>query len=164
MKELIENYRKGIGLLSYSISGLSNEDFLKTPGPGDWNTNQVVIHITDTDLLFSERIKRIITEKEPALIKADESEWAKKLYYSEQSAGESALLFDLNRKSTIYILERLSESDFEKTGIHSVKGPQPLKKIVEFCSSHLDDHLKFIYGKRERMGKPIKEIYSRTNR
>ncbi len=163
MKEFIENYRKGIGLLNYATSGLSTEDLLKTPGPGDWNTNQVVLHITDTELLFTERMKRVLTEKEPSLIKADESEWAKKFFYSEQSAGESAVLFDLNRKSTVFILDRLEDSEFEKIGIHSSRGPQTLRQIVELCSTHLDSHLKFIYEKRARMGRPITEKYSRTN-
>lgn len=162
MIELIDSYRKGIGLLTYATSGMSTEDLLKNPGPGEWNTNQVILHLTDMDLLFSERIKRVITENEPPLMKADESEWARRFYYNEQSAGESCILFDLNRRFTIFILDRLDEKSLDRKGIHSVRGPQTLRQIIELCSNHLDSHLQFIYEKRSRMGKPISAKFSKV--
>ena len=43
----IEDYRRGMGLISYAIGAVTPHDLAERPGPGDWSIAQVVIHLMD---------------------------------------------------------------------------------------------------------------------
>ena len=81
---LIEQYAKGVGLVAESIKGLSREDFLATPVPGTWSIQQIVIHLMDSDLIASDRMKRVIAEENPAITAYNEAAFSQKLHYEKQ--------------------------------------------------------------------------------
>ena len=44
---------------------------------------------------------------------------------------------------------------FERTGQHNRSGTVTLGGLVGVYIAHIDDHLKFVYGKRANLGKPL---------
>src|SRR5207237_72232 len=105
-------YESGGEQLALAIRGLTREDLLAVPIPGKWSTQQVVIHLMDSDLIGTDRMKRIIAEDNPALIGYDESKFVKNLYYDDQNAVDAVQIFDLNRKMFATVLRRLPDSGF----------------------------------------------------
>src|ERR1035437_2261795 len=63
-----EEYARGGGLLLPAIQGLSAADFAATPVAGTWSINQIVLHVMDSDLIASDRMKRMIAEENPTII------------------------------------------------------------------------------------------------
>ena len=84
---LIDQYLAEAGDLAKSIAGLSREDLLAFPVPGTWSIQQIVLHIVDSDLVLSDRMKRVIAEDKPLLIGYDESKFAARLHYDKQDAA-----------------------------------------------------------------------------
>ena len=78
--KLIEHYAAGGEKLSMAIRGLTREDLLCLPpadaNVGKWSIQQVVIHCMDSDLIATDRIKRMIAEDNPTLIGYDENKFA----------------------------------------------------------------------------------------
>jgi DinB superfamily len=151
--ELIEQYSQGGEKLRLAVRGLTEEDLKSFPVPGTWSIQQIVIHLMDSELISTDRMKRIIAEENPTLLGYDETKFSKNLYYHEQPAADAVTIIDLNRRMFTNVLRMLPEAALKRTGVHSERGNQTLGGYLQGVVDHLDHHLKFIYSKREKMGK-----------
>ncbi len=152
-KKLIEEYEKGGDDLRMAVRGLEREDLLAFPVPGTWSIQQIVIHLQDSELVIADRIKRVIAEEKSSLLSFDESRWVKNLRYDDQSVDDAVTIVELNRRNVARVLKNLPADAFNRTGLHSERGPLTLEDLVTGAVSHLKHHLKFIVNKREKMGK-----------
>jgi uncharacterized damage-inducible protein DinB len=141
--------------VSLAIRGLDEDDLNAVPVPGKWSTQQVVIHLADAELALADRIKRVIATDNPTLLAWDENKFAANLHYEDQSAADAVKLIDLTRRQTARILRKLPDEAFQRTGNHSEIGRVTLLDLVSKAVSHLDHHLKFVYEKREKLGKSM---------
>jgi uncharacterized damage-inducible protein DinB len=159
--KLIDLYESGGGKLQRSITGLSTEDLLWVPPPdaqiGSWSIQQIVIHLMDSDLIWVNRMKSIIAEENPTVLGYDESKFAASLFYDAQNAESSIGLLDLNRRQFTKVLRKLPESSFSRTGQHSERGSITLGQSVQWMVEHIDHHVGFIFKKREKLAKPVKD-------
>lgn len=151
---LIDQYLAEAGDLAKSIAGLSREDLLAFPVPGTWSIQQIVLHIVDSDLVLSDRMKRVIAEDKPLLIGYDESKFAARLHYDKQDTALACKVFADNRRLTGDILKHLPDEAFERVGIHSERGKVTLNDLLANAVNHLRHHLKFVREKRGLLGKP----------
>jgi uncharacterized damage-inducible protein DinB len=152
-RKLIDRYVNEAGDLGKSIAGLSKEDLLAFPVPGTWSIQQIVIHMLDSDLVGTDRMKRVIAEDNPLLLGYDESKFATRLHYDKLDPQLACDLFVKNRQLTAAILRELSDEAFQRTGIHTERGKETLAELVEIYAGHLQHHLKFIREKRKLLGK-----------
>jgi uncharacterized damage-inducible protein DinB len=149
----IDIFEDGGRKLLKAIDGLDERDFVAFPVPGKWSIAQLVAHLTDCDLVFADRIKRVVSENNPPLQGFDESLWATALHYEMQPTRDNAELFAMNRRLLAGVLRVLPPEAFARTGVHSERGPMTADQILEYAVKHLDHHLHFLYEKREAMGK-----------
>ena len=154
-KELIDQWERGGEKLALAIRGLSPEDLTCFPIPGKWSIQQVVIHLMDSDLIATDRMKRTIAEDKPTLIGYDETKFIQHLFPDEQSAEDAVKIFDLNRRMFAKVLRKVPASAWDRVGMHNERGPTTLGKQLEYYVKHLDHHLKFVHEKRAKMGKEM---------
>lgn len=157
---LIARYAAGGPILLYAIAGLSPAHEKAKPGPGAWSIAQVVTHLLDTDLVFADRMKRVIAEAEPVLLAFDQNAWVDRLDAQAMSVEEAANLFVANRRWMTQILRRCTEGDFARAGRHTEAGRQTLAELVAKVTSHLDHHLRFLYAKRANLGGAVPPRYA----
>ncbi len=159
-QQVVEQFARGVGLIGYAIEGLTPEELRARPGPGEWSTAQVVMHLLDSDLVATYRMKLVIAEDAPTLMAYDEQRWAARLHYEDQPVVTAVALFDLNRRQMLEILRRLDAAAFQRFGNHTERGRETLLDVVRVYANHLDHHLKFIYEKRQRLGRSVTPRYS----
>lgn len=152
-RSLIDQYVKGSDDLRMAVRGLEREDLLAHPVPGTWSIQEIVIHLADSDLVISDRMKRVIAEDNPQLIGFDETRFVKGLHYNDQSIDDAVNLFELNRRQMARVLAKLPDQAFSRVGTHNERGPMKLSDLLAGAVSHLKHHLKFIVEKREKLGK-----------
>ncbi len=158
--ELIDRYALGGELLTYAAQGLSPEQLQARPGQGLWSAQELIVHLCDSDLVASDRMKRVVAENEPALLAYDENAWISRLHPHALAVEDAVSLFALNRKWTAAILRQCAAEDFARAGIHSENGRKTLADLVTTYINHLDYHLRFLYGKRSNLGASIYPRYS----
>lgn len=146
--EKIEAYVAGGPKLAQSIWGLTHEQLHAKPADGSWTIHQIVIHMMDSDLIASDRMKRIACMDKPLLIGYDETGFANLPGVTEISAFQACDLFQKNRQLTATILRRLPASAWDRYGIHSENGKVTLAYMIDGYIHHLDHHLQFIAKKR----------------
>ncbi len=151
----IEDYARGGLALDAAIQGLSDADMDTIPVPGTWSIRQIVLHLMDSDLIASDRMKRVIAEENPMLVGFDESAFAARLFYTELNAATAVDIFQKNRILTAEILRRLPVEAFARFGTHSQRGRITLGELLTIYVRHLDHHLKFLKHKRQLIGKPL---------
>ena len=156
---LIEQYAAAADKVAQAIRNLTPEDLQCVPDPaanvGKWSIQQVVIHLADAEAAFADRIRRLIAEDDPILYAWDENLFAQRLHYDRQSAPDAAEMIRLSRNQTARILRAIDEAALSRKGRHSERGPVTLAESLEFATTHLDHHVKFIHDKRANMGKEM---------
>ena len=148
----IDDYASGSALLRQAVAGMPLEQLLARPIPGKWSTLEVICHLADFEIVFADRIKRIIAEDEPTLLSGDEKLFAARLAYHERNAEEELLLIEQIRKQVARILRTLKSEDFKRRGIHSELGPIILDVMIERITGHIPHHLQFIEEKKRALG------------
>lgn len=155
----IDKYEQGGDKLRQAVSGLTREDMLAVPAPdakvGLWTIQQVVIHLLDSDLIATDRMKRVIAEENPTLIGYDENKFAQNLFVNDQSAEDAITIVDLNRRNFARVLRKLPASAWDRIGTHNERGKRVLGQMLNDTVSHLDRHVDFIHKKRKLMGKEM---------
>lgn len=155
-RALIETFAAGADKMRLAIAGLTRADCVARPGPGDWSIQELVIHMADSDSIGIDRMKRVIAEENPTLVGYDENKWNASLHIDEQSIEDAAIVFEVNRRQFSRVLRLIKPQAMERTGTHTERGRVTLRDLLETYTKHLEHHLKFLHGKRERLGKPVK--------
>ena len=154
-RTIIEAYAKGAGALGEAIKGLKAGDFLATPVAGTWSIQQIVMHLMDSDLIASDRMKRIIAMENPVIIGYHETGFSQHLFYEKQDPFVAAEIFRLNREMTAVIFRNLADAAFSRVGTHNERGKLTLGEMVLGYVQHLDHHLGFVRHKRQLLGKAV---------
>lgn len=154
-RKVIEEYAAGAGKVAEAIAGLAKDDFLATPVKGTWSIGQIVCHLMDSDLIASDRMKRIIAEENPAIIGYNETAFAQRLHYDKLDPFTAADIFRKNRELTTVILRNLPDAAFARVGTHNERGSISLEEMVGIYVRHLEHHLGYLRHKRQLLGKPL---------
>jgi uncharacterized damage-inducible protein DinB len=154
-QQLIDRYAAGSNQLAPAIAGLTREELNAFPVPGTWSIQQIVLHMMESDLIASDRMKRVISMENPLLMGYDETAAAQKLCYDRLDPQIACDVFAKNRLLTAELLRRLPKEAWDRSGIHSERGKVTLRDLVANYAEHLEHHLKFIRKKRELLGKPL---------
>jgi uncharacterized damage-inducible protein DinB len=154
-REIIDEFEAGGQKLREAIRGLTRHEALARPGPGKWSAQELVVHLTDVDAIAIDRMKRVITEDNPTLLRADEQAYVDRLHCDAQDLQDAVTLFDLNRRQFTRVLRRLDDSQFERVGTHDGElGWITLTELVRTYSEHLDRHLRRLEQIRANLKEP----------
>jgi uncharacterized damage-inducible protein DinB len=155
-RTLIETYVAGGEKLRRAVAGLSRDELTARPGPGAWSILEVVLHLTDSDLICIDRMKRILTEENPPLLYADETAYVERLFSHEQSLEDAVTLFEVGRRQFARVLRKLPDEAFARTGTHNRRGMMTVGGLIPDYVEHLDHHLEFIHAKRANLKNPAR--------
>lgn len=156
---LIGRYASGGAILAYAVAGLTREQERAYPGPGSWSIAQLVTHLLDSDLVYADRMKRVIAEDDPVLQAFDENAWVARLGGEQMSVEEAVNLFAAGRHWMTQVLRRCSDADFGRAGRHSQLGRVTLAELLATITNHVDHHLRFLYAKRSGLGVALPPRY-----
>ncbi len=134
--DLIEAYACGAQGPTEAIAGLSPQQLNACPVPGTWSIQQIVLHLMDSDLIASDRMKRVIAEEEPQLIGYDETAFGRNLHYEKLDAQAACQVFALNRQLTAVILRNLPDEAFKLRGdSQRIGAPDAWAARADVCES-----------------------------
>ena len=157
---VIDHYADGGPLLAYALAGLTPQQEQARPGPGTWSIAELAVHLLDSDLVIADRMKRVIAEEQPVLLAFDENAWLARLDSHAMPVDEAAALFAAHRRWMTRVLRNRTDADFARAGMHSEAGRKTLADLLAGAVSHLDHHLRFLYGKRANLGVAVPPRYS----
>jgi hypothetical protein len=148
---LIKAYSCGYELLCNAVSSTSKSSWDVIPIEGKWSIRQVVCHLADSELVYADRMKRVIAEDNPTFFDADPDVFLPALNCSQRSLETELNLIESVRNHMLPILECCDREGFHRTGVHSLDGPMTLRTLLERITGHIPHHVAFIEEKLKAM-------------
>ena len=113
--------------------------------PNGWSARQIIHHCADSEAQSYARLRRLIAEPEGSVIQGyDEGLWAANpiLGYETLPVENSIAVFASVRAASLDMIKRLTESDLQKSGVHTESGAYTIEKWLESYTKHPLDHGK----------------------
>jgi len=110
--------------------------------PGKWTLQQVLVHLSDTQTVLLERLRRLASSENPSLLAFDPDAWADKLFYGSRELNVAKLQFEAATRSILELARTLPESTDARTGTHSQSGTRSFAQILEMSATHTEHHLE----------------------
>jgi hypothetical protein len=147
-RQLIEKYKDGHRVVTEALKGFTDREF-DARLPGKWSIREIIHHLADSEMLAAVRLRRLVAEDRPGIRATDVGGYVRRLFY-DRPVQNSLELFRVVRASTTEILERMTDADWAREGVHSETGRFTAEKWLEVFSQHAETHAEQI--KRTRAG------------
>lgn len=131
-------------ILETLLGDLPGELLHWKPAADRWSMSEVLGHLSALEVVYADRVLRIVAEDSPALMKYDLAGASARGDYSRGSAGENLALFTRTRRSTLAMLTGLPASVGARTGVHSELGTITLTHMLNEWANHDLGHLRQI--------------------
>jgi hypothetical protein len=130
---------------------LDERDLARTYAPGKWSVRYVLHHLSDSETVFFDRIRRVLSEPRPVLWVMDQDAWAKGLDYSQVPLDLARGVYESVRNAVIYYVGAHYERSGHLEWVHSVDGVRTLRDQFDQVAAHNEHHLRQI---RVALGRP----------
>jgi hypothetical protein len=140
-EERLDRMGRSADAFAAAMSGQSEAALSKRPDAKNWAAKEVVCHMRDSEALFMERFQLIMAMDDPTLIGPDPDRWAGERQYLRNDATEALAAFRKRRDETLIFMRRLSPADWNRGGIHSVRGRLTLDHFATLMAWHDENHL-----------------------
>ena len=146
---LIERYRDGHRAVEEALRDVT-EDELDRSASGEWTPREIAHHLADSEMMSAIRIRRLLTEAEPVIDGYDEAAFARKLT-TDRPIEASVEAMRWARETTVQILDRLTEEDWQHVGTHTESGPYSVEDWLTIYAKHGHDHAEQIKRSRGKV-------------
>ena len=120
---------------------LDQPDLMRTYGPGKWSVRYILLHLSDSETVLFDRIRRVLSEPRQVLWVYDQDAWARGLDYSQTPVDLSRRVYESVRNAIIYYAGKYYEEKGHLEFVHSVTGVRTLKDEFDKVASHNEHHL-----------------------
>jgi hypothetical protein len=120
---------------------LDRRDLMRTYAPGKWSIGFILHHLSDSETVLFDRIRRVLSEPRQVLWVYDQDAWAKGLDYSRVPLEISRRVYESVRGAIIYYAGMYYEERGHREFVHSVTGVRTLKDEFDKVASHNAHHL-----------------------
>lgn len=144
---LIDKYGEGAQQLRDVLRASTNIDLDARPIEGKWSIREVVCHLADAEILYADRMKRVLAEDNPTFFEADPNLFGPALHCRQRPLDNELDVIKAIRAHMLPILRSCDADAFQRTGVHSVDGPMTLLTLLQRITSHIPHHVTFIEEK-----------------
>jgi uncharacterized damage-inducible protein DinB len=120
---------------------LGEADLARAYAPGKWSVRHLLNHLTDSEVVLAERLRRAISEPGTVIWYYDQDAWAKGLDYPTRPLESCKPVFGALRVAMIELARHHYERDGAKEFVHSKSGLRTVKEEFDKVASHTEHHL-----------------------
>ena len=124
--------------------GLKDDDLARTYAPGKWSVRYILQHLTDSETVLYDRIRRVLSEPRQVIWWYDQDAFAKGLNYDEVPLEMARRIYESVRAAVIYFAGLHYEQNGHLEFVHSKTGLRTLKDEFDKTASHNEHHLSQI--------------------
>lgn len=158
-EDLLKRFAVGVENFPRRLFALNDQQldtaFLPSAGVGQWPVRVLMGHLADAEIAFVHRLRRIYAEDKPVLSVWDENAFIDRGIYGDErtpperrrSIGGFVATIHTMRRWSLEWLITLEPSDFERTGLHPVRGEQTLKRVLAYSTWHIEHHTWYLNRK-----------------
>jgi hypothetical protein len=122
------------------IAAFSGADLSRRPAPGEWSPAEVLSHLADSDLMVNVRVRMIVTQDRPQLVGYDQEAWTAR-FGGLEDAPATVERWRVLRAANLRLFDSLTDSEWQRVGMHTERGPESARLTVELMAGHDRMHL-----------------------
>jgi hypothetical protein len=130
---------------------LGRGELARSYAPGKWSVGYILHHLSDSETVFFDRIRRVLSEPRPVVWVMDQDAWAKGLDYATLPLEVSRQVYESVRNAIIHYAGVHYEHSGHLEFVHSVDGVRTLRNEFDKTAAHNEHHLGQI---RVALGRP----------
>jgi hypothetical protein len=138
--ELIARYAEGYDAVVESLGDFPDGLRTEHPFPGKWSAAEIVHHLADSEMTSAIRLRRLLTENYPVIYGYDQEAFATRLHYGNRELAPALAAFRAARATTVQLLQRMTEDDWQRKGWHSESGSYGPEEWLRIYAAHAHDH------------------------
>jgi hypothetical protein len=124
------------------VNGIPHAVASQRPETDKWSISEIIAHLADTELAAGFRFRAIAGGEDGVPLPGyDQNRWAEAGNYRSAKLEESLRWFLAVRESNLRFLKGLPETAWNKYGIHSERGRESLRQLVELVAGHDLNHI-----------------------
>jgi uncharacterized damage-inducible protein DinB len=127
--------------LAAAVRGQSAAALARRPDAKNWAATEIICHLRDIEEAFMTRFEMILATDGAKLIGVSPDRWAEERQYLRNDAAEALAAFRKRRDESLAFLRKLTPEQFERAGVHAVRGPMKIDDFVTLMAWHDDNHL-----------------------
>ncbi|HEY5476565.1 MAG TPA: DinB family protein [Tepidiformaceae bacterium] len=149
LRDAFARFKTGPTLVRSAVSGVDPALLNRRPPGDEWSIRDVIIHLSDTELVRAVRLRMMLAEEQPHLPDVDEGLWKRKLHYLWRDPESAISLFQQTRYANAELLAQCYADAWERTAIHASLGVMTVADQMIRGADHVDDHVGQIRRNRE---------------
>jgi len=120
---------------------LGEAELARRYGPGKWSVRFLLLHLADSETVFLDRIRRVLSEPRQVIWVYDQDAWARGLEYDRLPLELARRIYEPVRAAIIYYAGLHYERNGKLEFVHSVTGVRTLQDEFDKVASHNEHHL-----------------------
>jgi DinB superfamily len=120
---------------------LGDRELERTYAPGKWPVRYILHHLSDSETVLFDRIRRVLSEPRQVIWVYDQDAWARGLDYATLPLELSRRIYESVRAAVIYYAGLHYEEKGHLEFVHSVTGVRTLKDEFDKVADHNEHHL-----------------------
>ena len=141
LREQLDAFIMGPTLVRQAVEGLDAGLLNRRPPGDDWSIRDIVVHLSDAEMLGAVRIRLALAEESPALPVYEQDAWKRRLQYLWRDPEAALSLFHQTRYATAEILDHCGADAWQRVGIHPERGPLTVADLVTMYVDHVTEHV-----------------------
>lgn len=137
--ELLAALRTFAGELRALVESVPGSALDRSEDEG-WSARAVLAHLADFELMAAVRVRTVLSRERPVLANYGQEEFTDR-FSGLEDAADALERIEVNRRSTLKVLEALAPEDWERVGVHPSRGDETLRRTVTMLVRHDRGHL-----------------------
>ncbi|MDP9701536.1 hypothetical protein J2T16_004478 [Paenibacillus intestini] len=156
-ESIISAYVHAYEEIEQEIAGLTEQQLRWKSSPSSWSVTEVLGHLVDHSIVVSFRIREILAGSPVTLPGFNQDAWVAGQKANEEQISQLLTIANGLVQYNSGLLERLSDEEWEKTGINFKGETVSLAAIIPAFVAHVQNHLDQIGRiKQELVEKQVK--------
>ncbi|MFN8473528.1 MAG: DinB family protein [Anaerolineae bacterium] len=105
-----------------------------------WSAAEIFAHVRASDDIMAYRLYAVLVRDDPPLPGFDEHHWAEVAGYADADFQASLQTFASRRAELIHTLRRVVDDDWQRAGMHEIRGRETLLDALIYQVEHEEEH------------------------
>jgi hypothetical protein len=119
--------------------------------PTKWSIVEIIAHLAEDELVTSWRYRQMLESPGCHLRGFDQNLWATYGRYQEWNSNDAFAMFRLLRRANLRMLERLTEDEWQRFGVHEERGRITVLDLARHMTGHDANHVEQLRRLKEQM-------------
>jgi hypothetical protein len=143
-QQIIDALRALPSQIEELVRDLSEDALRWRPSPRERSIKEICCQLRDDAETHGVRIRRMVSEDDPFLPSYDQEALARERDYQNESTPLVLTAIRAFWGGLAYLLENLSDEDWQRTGRHEERGPISIAQYAQLLADHGREHLEQI--------------------